>query len=164
MEEKRILVCEDEDAIRDFVVIHLKRSGYDVFDVDSGDKAIEAWKSGKRFDVALLDIMMPGTDGTQVCRFLRSESSTIGIIMLSAKSQEMDKVNCLMMGAIDDIIEEPHGGANEDHLKVAANMREKIRIAYNEQFDYLERVAKEQNVPVTELANRDNTILTMLSH
>jgi len=106
MEEKRILVCEDEDAIRDFVVIHLKRSGYDVFDVDSGDKAIEAWKSGRRFDVALLDIMMPGTDGTQVCRFLRSESSTIGIIMLSAKSQEMDKVNCLMMGA-DDYVTKP---------------------------------------------------------
>ncbi|MBQ9382984.1 MAG: response regulator transcription factor [Ruminiclostridium sp.] len=106
MEEKRILVCEDEDAIRDFVVIHLRRSGYDVYDVDSGEKAIEAWKSGKRFDVALLDIMMPGIDGTQVCRFLRGESSTIGIIMLSAKSQEMDKVNCLMMGA-DDYVTKP---------------------------------------------------------
>ena len=106
MDEKRILVCEDEDAIREFVVIHLKRSGYDVYDVDSGDKAIEAWKSGMRFDIALLDIMMPGTDGTQVCRFLRGESSTIGIIMLSAKSQEMDKVNCLMMGA-DDYVTKP---------------------------------------------------------
>ena len=106
MDEKKILVCEDEDAIRDFVVIHLRRSGYDVYDVDSGDKAIEAWKNGMRFDIALLDIMMPGTDGTQVCRFLRSESSTIGIIMLSAKSQEMDKVNCLMMGA-DDYVTKP---------------------------------------------------------
>ena len=106
MEEKRILVCEDEDAIRDFVVIHLRRSGYDVFDVDSGEKAIAAWKEGRRFDVALLDIMMPGIDGTQVCRFLRDESSTIGIIMLSAKSQEMDKVNCLMMGA-DDYVTKP---------------------------------------------------------
>ncbi|MCR4779534.1 MAG: response regulator transcription factor [Ruminiclostridium sp.] len=106
MEEKRILVCEDEDAIRDFVVIHLRRSGYDVYDVDSGEKAIAAWKEGRRFDVALLDIMMPGVDGTQVCRFLRDESSTIGIIMLSAKSQEMDKVNCLMMGA-DDYVTKP---------------------------------------------------------
>ncbi|MBQ3841363.1 MAG: response regulator transcription factor [Ruminiclostridium sp.] len=106
MDEKRILVCEDEDAIREFVVIHLKRSGYDVYDADSGEKAIEAWKNGMRFDIALLDIMMPGIDGTQVCRFLRSESSTIGIIMLSAKSQEMDKVNCLMMGA-DDYVTKP---------------------------------------------------------
>ena len=106
MDEKRILVCEDEDAIREFVVIHLKRSGYDVYDVDSGEKAVEAWKNGMRFDIALLDIMMPGMDGTQVCRFLRSESSTIGIIMLSAKSQEMDKVNCLMMGA-DDYVTKP---------------------------------------------------------
>ncbi len=106
MEEKKILVCEDEDAIRDFVVIHLRRSGYDVFDVDSGEKAIAAWKEGRRFDVALLDIMMPGIDGTQVCKFLRDESSTIGIIMLSAKSQEMDKVNCLMMGA-DDYVTKP---------------------------------------------------------
>lgn len=106
MEQKRILVCEDEDAIRDFVVIHLRRSGYDVYDVDSGEKAIAAWKEGRRFDVALLDIMMPGIDGTQVCRFLRDESSTIGIIMLSAKSQEMDKVNCLMMGA-DDYVTKP---------------------------------------------------------
>ncbi len=106
MEVKKILVCEDEDAIRDFVVIHLRRSGYDVFDVDSGEKAIAAWKEGRRFDVALLDIMMPGIDGTQVCKFLRDESSTIGIIMLSAKSQEMDKVNCLMMGA-DDYVTKP---------------------------------------------------------
>lgn len=106
MEEKRILVCEDEDAIRDFVVIHLRRSGYDVYDVDSGEKAVAAWNEGRRFDVALLDIMMPGMDGTQVCRFLREKSSTIGIIMLSAKSQEMDKVNCLMMGA-DDYVTKP---------------------------------------------------------
>ena len=106
MEEKRILVCEDEDAIRDFVVIHLRRSGYDVYDVDSGEKAVAAWNDGMRFDVALLDIMMPGMDGTQVCKYLRDRSSTIGIIMLSAKSQEMDKVNCLMMGA-DDYVTKP---------------------------------------------------------
>ncbi len=106
MKTKRILVCEDEEAIREFIVIHLKRSGYEVFDVDSGDKAIAAWNNGERFDIAVLDIMMPGTEGTEVCKFLRSKSSTIGIIMLSAKSQEMDKVNCLMMGA-DDYVTKP---------------------------------------------------------
>lgn len=106
MKPRRILVCEDEEAIRDFVVIHLKRSGYDVFDVSSGELAIAAWERGMRFDVAILDIMMPGTDGKQVCRYLRQHSAAIGIIMLSAKSQEMDKVSCLMMGA-DDYVTKP---------------------------------------------------------
>lgn len=106
MDTKKILVCEDEEAIREFIVIHLKRSGYEVYDVDCGEKAIEAWENGQRFDVALLDIMMPGIDGFQVCRYLRDKSPTIGIIMLSAKSQEIDKVSGLMMGA-DDYVTKP---------------------------------------------------------
>lgn len=106
MKPKRILVCEDEDAIRDFVVIHLKRSGYEVIDVSCGEQALRLWEDGVRFDVAILDIMMPGIDGTQVCKFLRERSKTIGIIMLSAKSQEIDKVSCLMMGA-DDYVTKP---------------------------------------------------------
>ena len=104
---KRILVCEDEDAIRDFVVINLKRAGYEVVDVDCGEKALEAYESWSgQFDVALLDIMMPGIDGFQVCKELRAKSSNLGIIMLSAKSQEMDKVTGLMTGA-DDYITKP---------------------------------------------------------
>ncbi len=104
---KRILVCEDEEAIRDFVVINLQRSGYDVVDVASGEAAVEVYKSCEgNFDVALLDIMMPGMDGFELCRWLREQSSSIGIIMLSAKSQEMDKVNCLMIGA-DDYVTKP---------------------------------------------------------
>lgn len=106
MKPKRILVCEDEDAIRDFVVIHLKRSGYEVIDVSCGEQVLRLWEDGARFDVAILDIMMPGMDGTQVCKYLREHSKTIGIIMLSAKSQEMDKVSCLMMGA-DDYVTKP---------------------------------------------------------
>lgn len=107
MAEKRILVCEDEDAIRDFVVINLKRAGYDVVDVNCGEKALEEFeKCGGNFDVALLDIMMPGIDGIQVCKALRDSSPAIGIIMLSAKSQEMDKVTGLMSGA-DDYITKP---------------------------------------------------------
>ncbi len=106
MRPKRILVCEDEDAIRDFVVIHLKRSGYDVIDVSCGEQVLRLWEDGIRFDVAILDIMMPGIDGTQVCKYLRERNKTIGIIMLSAKSQEMDKVGCLMMGA-DDYVTKP---------------------------------------------------------
>lgn len=102
----RILVCEDEEAIRDFIVIQLTHNGYDVQSFDCGEKAIEAWNSGMRFDIAVLDIMMPGIDGCQVCKFLREHDKTMGIIMLSAKSQEMDKVNSLMLGA-DDYMTKP---------------------------------------------------------
>ena len=104
---KKILVAEDEDAIREFVVINLKRSGYDVFDVNNGSAALEAYdKSNGDFDIALLDVMMPGMDGISVCRELRRRNSNLGIIMLTAKSQEMDKVNGLMNGA-DDYITKP---------------------------------------------------------
>lgn len=104
---KKILVCEDEDVIRDFVVINLQRSGYDVVDVKNGEDALEAFYSNPRiFDIALLDIMMPGLDGFAVCKKMRQQSATMGIIMLSAKTQEMDKVGALMIGA-DDYVTKP---------------------------------------------------------
>lgn len=104
---KRILVCEDEDVIREFVVINLKRAGYDVVDVNCGEEAIRVFNSENgRFDVALLDIMMPGIDGFQVCKALREKSSRMGIIMLTAKTREIDKVSGLMIGA-DDYITKP---------------------------------------------------------
>ncbi|MBQ7757336.1 MAG: response regulator transcription factor [Oscillospiraceae bacterium] len=107
MSVKRILVCEDEDSIREFIVINLMRVGYEVIDVNCGEEALRVFdESNGSFDVALLDIMMPGIDGFQVCKKLRERSATMGIIMLSAKSQEMDKVSSLMLGA-DDYITKP---------------------------------------------------------
>lgn len=104
---KRILVCEDEDTIREFVVINLRRAGYEVFDVNCGEDALKVFdESGGNFDIVLLDIMMPGIDGFSVCKKLREKSSTLGIIMLSARTQEMDKVSGLMIGA-DDYITKP---------------------------------------------------------
>jgi len=104
---KRILVCEDEDVIRDFVVINLRRAGYDVVDVNCGEEALRVFnEENGDFDIALLDIMMPGIDGFQVCKELRKKSDTIGIIILSAKTQEMDKVSGLMLGA-DDYLTKP---------------------------------------------------------
>ena len=104
---RKILVMEDEDNIRAFVVLNLKRVGYDVVDVASGEAALEAFaQAGGDFDIAILDIMLPGIDGFEVCRRIREQSSSIGIIMLSAKSQEMDKVQGLMLGA-DDYITKP---------------------------------------------------------
>ncbi|MGN0473492.1 MAG: response regulator transcription factor [Acutalibacteraceae bacterium] len=104
---KKILVAEDEDAIREFVVINLKRSGYEVYDVNNGTDALAAYdNSGGSFDIALLDVMMPGMDGIAVCRELRKRTGALGIIMLTAKAQEMDKISGLMNGA-DDYITKP---------------------------------------------------------
>ena len=104
---KKILVCEDEDVIRDFVVINLKRAGYEVVDVNCGEDALKTFdEANGSFDIALLDIMMPGIDGFAVCKKLREKSSTLGIIMLTARTQEMDKVSGLMIGA-DDYITKP---------------------------------------------------------
>lgn len=104
---KNILIAEDEDAIRDFVVINLKRAGYSVTDVNNGLDAITAYDNAEEgFDVVILDVMMPGLDGFSVCKRLRERSDALGIIILTAKSQEMDKVNGLMLGA-DDYITKP---------------------------------------------------------
>ena len=104
---KKILVCEDEDAIRDFVVINLTRAGYEVTEATNGEEALQKYDEfNGDFDVAILDIMMPGIDGLQVCKELRNMNSGIGISMLSARTQEMDKVTGLMLGA-DDYITKP---------------------------------------------------------
>ena len=104
---RRILVAEDEDAIRDFIVINLKRSGYEVFDAPNGKIAYEMFEENPTgFDVAILDIMMPEMDGFTLCKKIREKSSSIGIIMLSAKTQEMDQVTGLELGA-DDYVTKP---------------------------------------------------------
>lgn len=104
---KKILVAEDEDNIRELVVFNLKRNGYDVTQASNGAAALEAFnKCRGDFDIALLDIMMPGIDGMELCDILRKKSSTLGIILLTAKSQETDKVRGLLTGA-DDYITKP---------------------------------------------------------
>ena len=119
---RKILICEDEDAIREFEVINLQRSGYEVVDVSCGEDAIRVFdEQGDSFSVAILDIMMPGIDGFAVCKHIREKNNTLGIIMLSAKSQEMDKVNGLMLGA-DDYITKPFS-MRELIARVGANIR-----------------------------------------
>ncbi len=105
---KKILVAEDEQAIREFIVINLKRAGYEILEASTGDEALEIYgREGDGIDVAVLDIMMPGqNDGLAVCKELRRRSGSIGIILLTAKTQEMDKVGGLMMGA-DDYVTKP---------------------------------------------------------
>ena len=104
---KKVLVAEDEESIREFIVINLTRSGYIVEQAENGAVALEKFKENEQsFDVAVLDIMMPEVDGLTVCKELRNMSSDLGIIMLSAKTQEMDKVTGLLVGA-DDYVTKP---------------------------------------------------------
>ncbi len=104
---KCVLIAEDEASIRDFVVINLKRSGYEVIEASNGEEALEKFnKYSEQIDVAILDIMMPIIDGLEVCKYIRERSKRVGIIMLTARTQEMDKVTGLMVGA-DDYVTKP---------------------------------------------------------
>lgn len=104
---KKVLIAEDEASIREFIVINLKRNGYDVVEAENGEEAINKYEEANgNIDVAVLDIMMPLKDGLEVCKYLRAKSSKIGIIMLTAKTQEMDKVTGLLFGA-DDYVTKP---------------------------------------------------------
>ena len=108
---RKVLVMEDEANIRSFVVINLKRAGYETIEAENGVQALERIRENPDIKVALLDIMMPGDmDGFEVCRRIRAGNSQMGIIMLTARTQEMDKVTGLMTGA-DDYVTKPFSPA-----------------------------------------------------
>ena len=108
---KKVLILEDEDNIRSFVVINLKRAGYEAIEAATGEEALAQLRRNPDIKVALLDIMLPDDmDGFEVCRRIRASDSKIGIIMLTARTQEMDKVTGLMTGA-DDYVTKPFSPA-----------------------------------------------------
>ena len=107
---KKVLVLEDETSIRSFVVINLRRVGYEPIEAGTGMEALERLRENPDIGVALLDIMLPDIDGFEVCRRIRASNTRIGIIMLTARSQEMDKVTGLMTGA-DDYVTKPFSPA-----------------------------------------------------
>lgn len=107
---KKILVLEDEANIRSFVVINLRRSGFEPIEAENGEMALEKLRQNPDICLALLDVMLPDIDGFEVCRRIRATGSKMGIIMLTAKSQEIDKVTGLMTGA-DDYVTKPFSPA-----------------------------------------------------
>lgn len=107
---KKILVLEDEASIRSFVVINLRRAGFEPVEAETGEQALHRLSLNPDIRVALLDVMLPDIDGFEVCRRIRAADSRIGIIMLSARSQEMDKITGLMNGA-DDYVTKPFSPA-----------------------------------------------------
>lgn len=102
---KTILVVEDELSIRSFICFNLTRKKYDVIEADTGEKALEIIRFSD-VDVVLLDIMLPGIDGFEVCEIIRNVNPLVGIIMLTARSQDEDKVKGLIHGA-DDYLTKP---------------------------------------------------------
>ena len=107
---KKVLILEDELNIRSFVVINLRRAGYDAIEAATGQEALEKLQSNPDIGVAILDVMLPDIDGFEVCRNIRTTNKQIGIIMLTARTAEMDKVTGLMTGA-DDYVTKPFSPA-----------------------------------------------------
>ena len=107
---KKVLIMEDELNIRSFVVINLKRAGYDVIEAGTGQEALDKLQKNPDVGVAILDIMLPDMDGFEVCRRIRATNKQMGIIMLTARTQEMDKITGLMTGA-DDYVTKPFSPA-----------------------------------------------------
>lgn len=119
---KKILVAEDENAIRDIIAINLMRAGYEVVQASDGRQALKLFNiSPGSFDVVLLDIMMPILDGVSVCKAIREANANTGIILLTAKTQERDKIMGLTSGA-DDYITKPFS-VNELLARVEAVCR-----------------------------------------
>lgn len=100
----KILILEDEIGIRSFVSINLKREGYEVIEAGTGAEAIEKLSTEKNISLALLDIMLPDTSGIEICKYIRKEFDNMGVIMLTAKSQEDDKIEGFQSGADDYIV------------------------------------------------------------
>ena len=116
----RILLVDDEQPIQTLLTYPLQKDGYDVVPASDGREALARF-SEQSFDLVVLDLMLPGLDGLEVCRRLRAQGKTVPIIMLTAKSEEIDKVVGLELGA-DDYITKPFS-MREFRSRVKAALR-----------------------------------------
>ncbi len=104
---KRILVVEDETSIREMLALNLSVAGYEVVEAATAEQALEFFSTDvEKFDVAILDVMLPRMNGFSLCEIIRKDDQNVGIIILSAKTQESDKISGLSIGA-DDYITKP---------------------------------------------------------
>lgn len=103
MMEMKVLILEDEEAIRGFVRINLGRNGIEVIEAETGEEALEKLEQ-EAVDIAILDVMLPTISGFEVCERIRKLYPDMGIIMLTAKTQDTDKVTGLQLGADDYVV------------------------------------------------------------
>ena len=119
--KEKILILEDEIGIRSFVSINLKREGYEVIEAGTGSEAIEKLSKEEDISIALLDVMLPDMSGIEICKYIRQNFDQVGIIMLTAKSQEEDKIEGFISGA-DDYMVKPFS-IKELLMRVTALLR-----------------------------------------
>jgi DNA-binding response OmpR family regulator len=119
-DEKKVLVVEDEGSIRKFITINLNNNGFQAFEADSGEMALTSFDKLNP-DIVILDIMLPGIDGYEVCQQIRQKRNDVIIIMLTAKTQDMDKILGLELGA-DDYMVKPF-----NPLELVARIRAILR-------------------------------------
>ena len=103
---RRVLVVEDEDSIRELIALNLRMADYEVLEAESAEKGLALLGSEGGCDAAVLDVMLPGMNGFSLCEAIRRDDPNIGIIILSAKSMEQDKIRGLSIGA-DDYMTKP---------------------------------------------------------
>lgn len=101
---RKILVVEDEESIREVIALNLRMAGYEVTEAGSAEEALAVFDGS--YDAAILDVMLPGMNGFSLCEAIRRDSSAVGIIILSAKTLETDKIRGLSIGA-DDYMTKP---------------------------------------------------------
>lgn len=143
---KKILILEDEDYIRSFVMDNLRRAGYDLLEATNGQQALDLLAEHEDVDAAVLDITVPDMDGFELCRQIRLQSKTMGLLLLVDRYQEMDKVTGLMTGG-DDYVTKPFSSA-----ELCARM------------DAVLRRIRGQSVSVTELLSSGPFILNVRNH
>ncbi len=133
----KILLLEDDQSIRSLIRVNLLRQDFDVLEAENGEEALVIFNDNPDIDLAILDVMLPEMNGYEVCSYIRKKNSIIGIIMLTAKSQEIDKIKGLEHGA-DDYVTKPFS-PNELLARVNALYR---RIKVNED-KYIEEIIED---------------------
>lgn len=150
---KKILILEDEVTIREMVALNLHRAGYITTEVGTGEDALALVENNPAaFSLFILDINLPGIDGFQVCRRIRELTSKAGIIMLSARSLEYDRVSGLMLGA-DDYITKPFS-PSELVARVDALYRR-----VSDKFDMMEQIGEEYSLGRFQLVGRTRSLV-----
>ena len=140
----RVLVVEDEANIREMIALNLRLAGMDAVEAESAEAALSLLEQGPACDAAILDVMLPGMNGFSLCETIRRTDQKIGIIILSAKGQEQDKIRGLSIGA-DDYMTKPFS-VSELLARVEALCRRVSRTAPGE---------KEQGSPLGMLTSGD---------
>ncbi len=169
----KVLIAEDDQYIREGLSELLEQEGYETILAEQGQQALDFYNT-KKFDLILLDIMMPEMDGFTVCKTIRKQDENIPIIFITAKSEEIDQVVGLELGA-DDYIIKPFGTR-----EVIARIRAVTRRCFQQQRDasnlkyteslimndltlYPDELKAKRGDEVYELSLRDSKILLLLS-